>query len=147
MWRHTRVIADYLEEECHDWEPNAFAAALEWLDMLPELLSTRPLRKWRMQFARELRDILSAEWGPDLALSLKTEVNLSDSQYQRLTSAYASHCANGLSTAAGKTGCGSKTTSLVRTCGSLNLSFHDTNGFRRGRAICRTVLAEVRANL
>ena len=84
MRRHTHDICDYLEERASDWEPSAFAASLEWLDLLPELFSTRPLRKWRMAFARELREMLHAEWGVDQALYLKTELSLSDSQYQRL---------------------------------------------------------------
>eukprot|EP00965_Chrysotila_dentata_P118245 3908866-Pleurochrysis_carterae.AAC.1 len=54
MIRHTHDIAQYLEKAAADWEPSAFARALEWLDLVPDLLSTRPSAAARMEFAKEL---------------------------------------------------------------------------------------------
>eukprot|EP00965_Chrysotila_dentata_P047817 1586190-Pleurochrysis_carterae.AAC.1 len=65
--RHTHDIADHLEQAAVDWEPNAFATALVWLDLLPDLLATRPFVKARLDFARDILGILDAEWSVDLA--------------------------------------------------------------------------------
>eukprot|EP00965_Chrysotila_dentata_P144900 4785128-Pleurochrysis_carterae.AAC.1 len=70
--RHTHDIATHLEFAAVDWEPSAFATALVWLDLLPSLLETRPFVKARMQFGRELAEVLRMEWGVELALYLKT---------------------------------------------------------------------------
>eukprot|EP00965_Chrysotila_dentata_P163311 5394090-Pleurochrysis_carterae.AAC.1 len=81
--RHTHDIAAHLEFAAADWEPSAFASALVWLDLLPSLLQTRPFVKARMEFARELADLLRLEWGVELALYVKTELALSDSNLQK----------------------------------------------------------------
>eukprot|EP00965_Chrysotila_dentata_P077147 2547122-Pleurochrysis_carterae.AAC.1 len=60
--RHTHDISKHLEFAAADWEPNCFAAALQWLDLLPDLLLTRPFVKFRMDFAREILSLLNAEW-------------------------------------------------------------------------------------
>eukprot|EP00965_Chrysotila_dentata_P088418 2919996-Pleurochrysis_carterae.AAC.1 len=67
MLCHTHDIATYLEEAAADWEPTAFATVLEWLDLLPDLLSTRPFAAARMEFATELAKVLAAEWNIRLA--------------------------------------------------------------------------------
>eukprot|EP00965_Chrysotila_dentata_P189558 6173385-Pleurochrysis_carterae.AAC.2 len=84
MLRHTRDIADYLEVAAANWEPTAFATALEWLDLLPDLFATRHFAEARMEFAQELAELLQAEWNMSLALYLKTEIGISDTDYLRL---------------------------------------------------------------
>eukprot|EP00965_Chrysotila_dentata_P080145 2644299-Pleurochrysis_carterae.AAC.1 len=83
MLRHTHDIANHLEEAAADWEPHVFAAALGWLDLLPELLETRPFVKARMDFAKDMLNILDAEWSVELALYLKTERSLSNRNYDK----------------------------------------------------------------
>eukprot|EP00965_Chrysotila_dentata_P049536 1642201-Pleurochrysis_carterae.AAC.1 len=58
--RHTHDISMHLEAAAADWEPNSFAAALEWLDLLPDLFLTRPFVKFKIEFAREILSTLSA---------------------------------------------------------------------------------------
>eukprot|EP00965_Chrysotila_dentata_P228235 6196489-Pleurochrysis_carterae.AAC.6 len=85
MLRHTRDIADHFEEAAVDWEPTAFASALDsWLELIQDLLSTRPFVMARMEFAKELAELLQAEWNISLAFYLNTELGLSDTNYQRL---------------------------------------------------------------
>eukprot|EP00965_Chrysotila_dentata_P162108 5353105-Pleurochrysis_carterae.AAC.1 len=62
MLRHTHAIADHLEEAAADWEPTAFATALLWLDLLPDLQATRPFATARVEFVHELTALLQAEW-------------------------------------------------------------------------------------
>eukprot|EP00965_Chrysotila_dentata_P261876 6214393-Pleurochrysis_carterae.AAC.3 len=83
MLRHTHDIANHLELAAADWEPHAFAAALNWLDLLPDLLETRPFVKVRMDFAQDMLNILDAEWSVELALYLKTELSLSNRNYDK----------------------------------------------------------------
>eukprot|EP00965_Chrysotila_dentata_P187525 6172193-Pleurochrysis_carterae.AAC.1 len=47
-------------------------------------MASRAVAKLKLQFARELADVLAAEWNVDLALHLKTDVGLSDRRYQSL---------------------------------------------------------------
>eukprot|EP00965_Chrysotila_dentata_P143764 4750114-Pleurochrysis_carterae.AAC.1 len=85
MSRHTHDIATHLEEQAVDWElNNALADALGWLDLTPDLLSTRPFMMARMQFATEPSELLQAERNLNLALYLKTELGISDANYLRL---------------------------------------------------------------
>eukprot|EP00965_Chrysotila_dentata_P037030 1232093-Pleurochrysis_carterae.AAC.1 len=84
MQRHTHDIADHLELAAVDLEPTAIARALEWLDLLPELLATRPSAAARMEFGKQLASVLQAEWNVSLALYLKTEIGISDADYLRL---------------------------------------------------------------
>eukprot|EP00965_Chrysotila_dentata_P055415 1838468-Pleurochrysis_carterae.AAC.1 len=54
LLRHTHDIAEHLEFAAANWEPTAFATALVWLDLVPELLATQPFRKAHFEFAKEL---------------------------------------------------------------------------------------------
>eukprot|EP00965_Chrysotila_dentata_P025504 848296-Pleurochrysis_carterae.AAC.2 len=84
MLRQTRGRAGQLEDAAVDWEPTAVATALDRLDLISDLLSIRPFVMARTEFAKELAKLLQAEGNVSLALYLKTELSISDSDCQRL---------------------------------------------------------------
>ena len=89
LWRHTNDIikALYLAGAI-DWLPSCFALALKATDMLPELWASRVFAELKLEFVKELRDVLHAEWGVALALFVRSELTLSDCDYEKLRLAF-----------------------------------------------------------
>ena len=85
MWRHTNEITDKLKEGgISDWAPAALAKALTKFELVKDLMSTRPFCDEKMMLVYDLSKILKAEWGAELSLFCRNDVELSLSQYQKL---------------------------------------------------------------
>eukprot|EP00965_Chrysotila_dentata_P175530 5794292-Pleurochrysis_carterae.AAC.1 len=82
------IVEDLSSAGCEDWLPLSFILALKKLNMWEDLLSSRALADLKFDFAKHLGSVLSAEWGPPLALFLRTELSLSDSDYLKLRLAF-----------------------------------------------------------
>ena len=88
--RHQGEIRQVMiDGKCSDWLPAAFAGALVSIEgMVEDLWATREFAKLRWEFATELAEVLQAEWNVQLALYCKVDVELSNSQYQKLRLAF-----------------------------------------------------------
>ena len=87
--RHKDSIVQVLKDGgCTDWLPASLAGALETAGVLDELWATKLFARRRLQFAKELAEVLQAEWNVELALYIKNDVELSDSQYAKLRLAF-----------------------------------------------------------
>eukprot|EP00965_Chrysotila_dentata_P131449 4345318-Pleurochrysis_carterae.AAC.2 len=58
-------------------------------------MATRVFAQHKLEFARELSDVLAAAWGVELALHLKVECGLSDRRYQSLRLAFCKEYTSG----------------------------------------------------
>ena len=92
--RHCVEIRDKLSSSgIANWLPSALAVVLDsmpaangsWVD---QLFSSRPFCKRKNDFVSDLRDLIQAEWGADLALFALIEVGLSQPMYQKLRNAF-----------------------------------------------------------
>eukprot|EP00965_Chrysotila_dentata_P084566 2791303-Pleurochrysis_carterae.AAC.6 len=89
LWRHAFDIKDaLLDAGCEDWVPSCFALALQSLGLMDLLLRLKIVARQRLQLVQELSQILQAEWGVDLSLFVRNELNLSDSEYDKLRLAF-----------------------------------------------------------
>jgi hypothetical protein len=87
--RHQSEIRQVLQDaNCSDWLPAALAGALKLEGLLEDLWATRLIAKLRWEFAKELSEVLHAEWNVQLALYCKLDVELSNSQYLKLRLAF-----------------------------------------------------------
>ena len=84
LGRHNLEVYNKLESiGVDDFMPESLAVALETHGILALLWETRPLIKMKMAFAHDLRKILAAEWGVQLAIYFKNDVGLSDRDYDK----------------------------------------------------------------
>jgi hypothetical protein len=60
------------------------ARVLKARGMIPALMGTRPFADVRLEFVRQLRDVLTAEWNAELAVFVVTELELNKCKYQKL---------------------------------------------------------------
>eukprot|EP00965_Chrysotila_dentata_P023997 795062-Pleurochrysis_carterae.AAC.1 len=89
LCRHSAEIKDkLLESGAENWAPRCLALALKSSGLLEELLPTKIIAQWRLDFVQELLAILEAEWGVDLALFVRSELNISNADYDRLRLAF-----------------------------------------------------------
>ena len=89
LYRHTNdIISALLSAGAIDWLPSCLALALKQTDLLPELLSSRIFAEHKLEFAQHLGDVLAAEWGVGLALFVRSELTLSDRDYEKLRLAF-----------------------------------------------------------
>eukprot|EP00965_Chrysotila_dentata_P205546 6183023-Pleurochrysis_carterae.AAC.1 len=83
--RHASDIKDaLLDANCEDWLPSCLALALQSIGLMDELLRTKPVALEQFKLVEELAALLQAEWSVDLSLFVRSELNLSDADYDRL---------------------------------------------------------------
>eukprot|EP00965_Chrysotila_dentata_P096028 3172662-Pleurochrysis_carterae.AAC.1 len=89
LCRHASDIKNaLLDAGCEDWIPSCLALALQSLGLMDLLLRTKIVARQRLQLEHELAAILQAEWGIDLSLFVRNELNISDSEYDKLRLAF-----------------------------------------------------------
>eukprot|EP00965_Chrysotila_dentata_P122426 4046135-Pleurochrysis_carterae.AAC.1 len=87
--RHTNdIVVALMSVGCIDWLPSCLVAALKGLGMFDELMSTKAVAKVKLELVQDLAKILESEWGTSLALFIRGELNVSDSNLEKLRLAF-----------------------------------------------------------
>eukprot|EP00965_Chrysotila_dentata_P055549 1842847-Pleurochrysis_carterae.AAC.2 len=85
MMRHARDIEGALRAAgVEDWSPSCFALALKSLNVLDSLFRTKAFASRQFDLAEHLAAVLKAEWGVRLALFLRSELKLTETDYSKL---------------------------------------------------------------
>ena len=89
LLRHTSDIVTALQTAgIDDWLPSALVMALKHLQVFGEILSTRDIAEIKYQLVTDLSEVLAAEWGVKLAIFVRTELNLSHSDWLKMRLAF-----------------------------------------------------------
>ena len=85
LLRHTNDILHALNSAgCVDWLPSAFMLALKKIGLYDTIMNTKVMAEARCDLVKDLANVLSAEWGPKLAVFCRTELSLSYRDYDKL---------------------------------------------------------------
>ena len=85
LLRHTNDICFALHSVgIVDWLPSAFMLALKQIGMYEHMMNTKVMAEARCELVKDLAEVLSAEWGPRLAVFCRTELSLSYRDYDKL---------------------------------------------------------------
>ena len=85
LFRHTNdIVFALLGAGIIDWLPSAFVLALKQVGMYELVMQTKVVADTRLELVKDLAEVLSAEWGPRLAIFCRSELSLSFRDYDKL---------------------------------------------------------------
>eukprot|EP00965_Chrysotila_dentata_P225185 6194608-Pleurochrysis_carterae.AAC.1 len=89
LCRHSGDIRDaLLDAGCEDWLPSCLALALRSVGLMDDLLRTNIVAEERFKLVKELAELLEAEWSIGLSFFVRSKLNISDRDYDKLRQAF-----------------------------------------------------------